>query len=261
MAPIGLADELTLESSSTSRSTFDIAWHDGRAVAWPIERDLLVRAHAAMESRLGRALPVHATLRKHIPAGGGLGGGSADAAAMLRGLGNLFALAIEEPALHALAATLGSDIPYFIDLARPGDAPPRPAIVTGLGDRIERLPTPPPRPLWLFIPPFGCDTAAVYRAFDALAPGPLREAHVRELAKARGLGPAEPLNDLAAAAEIVQPALAGIRKTLAAALGLPIHVTGSGSTLFAWPEPNADPATAAAAAEHAGTRFLPTALR
>ena len=72
------------------------------------------RAVSALEERLGRKLPVQAKLDKRIPVGGGLGGGSSDAAAMLHGLNALFQLGLGPADLAAIGAPLGSDIPFLV---------------------------------------------------------------------------------------------------------------------------------------------------
>ncbi len=224
MHAIDLADDLTV--AHASKSTFDIAWHDNTPVDWPIESDLTARAHHALEQHAARPLPTAVTLRKRIPAGGGLGGGSSDAAALLLALRDLHNLDITTAQLAALAHTLGTDIPFFID----DEQPPRPALVTGLGDHTERLPRSTAE-ITLILPPFGCPTGAVYRAFDAAPTHPCDETRVRALSHAP-IDTSILFNDLAAPAERAEPRLAELRARLARELGTPIHVSGSGSTLF-----------------------------
>jgi 4-diphosphocytidyl-2-C-methyl-D-erythritol kinase len=144
---------------------------------------------------VGRQAHVH--LVKHIPAGAGLGGGSADAAAVLRWAGCDDA---------DLAARLGADVPFCLRGGR--------ARVTGIGERLEPL-APVDRQYTLAIPPFGCSTVAVYREWDRLG-GP----H----------GPGD--NDLEAAAVAVEPRLVTWRDGLAAATGQRPKLAGSGSTWF-----------------------------
>lgn len=227
MACLDLCDRLRIERLADGRaSEFDIAWDDARPVEWRPETDLAVRAHALLEAHAGRALPVRLALRKSIPAGGGLGGGSADAASTLLVLRDLFHLDLAAPALAALASRLGSDVAFFLD----DESPPRPAIVSGLGDRIERLARASAE-LILVCPPFGCPTGAVYRAYDDSA-APLRETEVRRLAGAGAPDASSLFNDLTRPAERVEPRLAALRARLTSALGVPVHMSGSGSTLF-----------------------------
>ena len=139
----------------------------------------------------------HVRLLKRIPAGGGLGGGSADAAAVLRWAGNDDV---------ALAATLGADVPFCLRGGR--------ARVSGIGDELDPLPY-VERTFTLATPPFGCSTAAVYRAWDALG-GPT------------AAGP----NDLEPAALRVEPGLARWRERLGEATGQVPVLAGSGSTWY-----------------------------
>ncbi len=217
-------------------SEYDIAWRrkDGsrRPVGWSISTDLAARAHRAAEAAAGRPLPVRITITKSIPAGGGLGGGSSDAAAVLTGLDTLFGLGLGESGLHTLGATLGSDVAFFLD---DGRAVPRPAMVESLGERIERLPTAHAGSVvTLIVPPFGCATGAVYAAFDRLnGADPGRGLDARRVRRvAQTLDPGALFNDLAPAAIEAEPRLGEIIERVSAALGKGVHVTGSGSTLF-----------------------------
>lgn len=252
-AAVGLADDLELTPLRPGEpSRYVIEWADDAPrpspIDWPIEKDLAVRAHRLLEARAGRPLPIAMTLRKRTPVGGGLGGGSSDAAGLIRGVNDLFALGLDEPAQHALAATLGSDIAFFLDTGVPLDQPPRPALVTGLGDELRRLERVPGWAV-LILPPFGCPTGPVYRAFDAAVPPRFRVDEVFALAEAaiaRGrLDGSALFNDLARPAEAVAPDLAPLRRRVAERLGTSVHVTGSGSTLFAL-VPDADAARSAA---------------
>lgn len=229
-APIDLADEVRVERlDERASSRLDIRWSAAAPrptpIDWPIERDLAFRAHALLERESGRPLPAAITLTKRIPVGGGLGGGSSDAAATLLVLRELFTLDIDDARLRALGLALGSDAPYFLL------DPPTPAVVEGVGEIVT--PTPPVvGSLILIIPPFGCDTASVYRAFDAGPRGAFRAEAVRALARSATLDPAVLFNDLADAAEAVQPRLADLRRRAAEAARAPVHITGSGSAMF-----------------------------
>ncbi|MFN7021382.1 MAG: 4-(cytidine 5'-diphospho)-2-C-methyl-D-erythritol kinase [Phycisphaerales bacterium] len=248
--PIDLGDELTLGAlPEGAASVHDIAWHDGRAIDWPIEKDLAVRAHRAVERHVGRTLPLRLTLRKRIPTGGGLGGGSSDAAATLIGVDRLFDLRLPHAQMLALAGRLGSDVAFFLDERREGR--PRPAMVMGFGEVIERTAS-VAADVVLILPPMGCPTAEVYRAFDDAADGREsahagvpREADVRaaieEAVRTGRIDPTRLFNDLGAAAfaavpefaELVtrriHPALAGLAERHGPLIA---HMTGSGSTLF-----------------------------
>jgi 4-diphosphocytidyl-2-C-methyl-D-erythritol kinase len=145
-------------------------------------------------------------LHKRIPAGAGLGGGSADAAAVLRWAGCRDL---------RVAASLGGDVPFCLVGGR--------ARVRGIGELVEPLDASGHlgQPYTLVTPPFGVATAAVYRAWDALG-GP------------SGNGP----NDLESAALAVEPRLAAWRDRLGEATGETPVLAGSGST---WWVPGAFP--------------------
>lgn len=231
MHAIDLFDELRVTRlSERQTSRLEIAWADDAPhkspLDWPHEIDLASRAHRLLEGLAGQPLPVAISLTKRIPVGGGLGGGSSDAAAALLAINELFDLGLERAALARHAAGIGSDVAYFID-----DPPPRPAFVGGFGDRIERTPR-AEAPLLLIIPPFGCATPAVYRAYDAQGPHPLDERPVRDAAREARPDPAALRNDLVLAAERVEPRLVDVRRRVERACGLPVHMSGSGSTLF-----------------------------
>lgn len=237
MHAIDLHDDVEVRvDRSLDGPTLDARWandapvHAGEPLGWEAEDDLALRA----AKKLDAGAPLRITLRKRIPDGGGLGGGSSDAAAVLRAGNALLGLGHSPEELREIAMTLGSDVAFFIDDADPSlDAPPRPAIVGGFGDEIERLAAPSEAlAVTLAAPRFGCSTKDVYAAFDSFEPGPLREAEVRSLAM-QSPAVAKLFNDLARPAMSVQPELAALRDALVHQWQAPVHVTGSGSTLFA----------------------------
>lgn len=256
---IELHDTLTLQRlPDGSPSRFDIRWASDAPkptpIDWPIEKDLAACAHAILEKQVGRTLPIALTLDKRTPVGGGLGGGSSDAAYTLMGLNQLFDLGLVQSDIVALSAPLGSDIAYFLDM--PATLPPdrvraaaftprapRPALVTGFGETIKRSSGGNPQPVLLLIPPFGCPTGPVYQAFDRLNPKPIDEDRLMLLhAGSVGAGTGVLFNDLAAPACMVQPRLGVILSTLSSLAPLQFHITGSGSTLFTIPPASSKPA-------------------
>ena len=191
MVALSLADELVLTEGGSSGVTV-VAEPGTRAEGLGDPEDNLIsRALAAC----GRVASVRLT--KRIPVGGGLGGGSADAAAVLRWAGG---------ASPGVAARLGADVPFCVVGGR--------ARVEGVGERVMPLPF-VPRLYLLVLPPFGVDTAQVYRAWD--------EGH-REGDRAA--------NELTAAALAVEPRLAGWRDALGDLAGHAPGLAGSGSTWF-----------------------------
>lgn len=230
MVTVNLFDDLHLERLPQERtSLFATIWHADAlrrtALDWDLSKDLVYRAHERLEKFVGKALAVKCRVEKRIPVGGGLGGGSSDAAAMLRGLNELFELNLTHTDLEQLSAELGSDIPFLI---RGGSA-----LVSGLGERIESLRETPALDAVLFFPDAQCPTGAVYGAFDHLSPrAALREGRVRDLAAKLKLAPHDPFNDLTEAAKLIAPAVADDIEELCDLSDLPVHVCGSGSSLF-----------------------------
>jgi 4-diphosphocytidyl-2-C-methyl-D-erythritol kinase len=194
--------------------------------------NLAVRAAQALLDRAGgdrREAGVRITLHKRIPAGAGLGGGSADAAAVLIAADRLLELETPIAELVSMAAALGSDVPFCV---RGGAAHMR-----GRGELIEPA-TVPSLSVLIAVPRFAIATPAVYRAWDDLD-GPVS---TREVRGPHGL--AALTNDLESAAERVEPRLVGFRTRLERAAGAPAILAGSGSACAVLYE---DEATAAAA--------------
>lgn len=181
---ISLHDLLTVEAARTT------------SLEGGYEDDLVLRAQRALEAAAGRPLPARFQLRKRIPAGAGLGGGSADAAAALRGLARLHGLDCD---LAPIAAGLGADVPFLLA----GGA----AVATGRGDRLAPVEV---ARGWFALawPGLALATAAVYRAWDSVG--------------------GDGANHLARAAAAVEPKL----PEFAAMLGEGWRMTGSGSGFF-----------------------------
>jgi 4-diphosphocytidyl-2-C-methyl-D-erythritol kinase len=185
---------------------------DHRNLAFIAAEKLLVRA-----GRSGHG--VRLVLRKHIPAGGGLGGGSADAAAALLAVRRLLDVDIDDAGVLEIGAEVGSDVPVCVR----GGA----AWMRGRGERIEPVSVPSGLAFVVAIPPFRLSTPDVYRAWDELG-GPRSNRVVpapRRLASVIG----ELVNDLEPAAEALEPRLLEFRAALEATTGAPALLAGSGS--------------------------------
>src|SRR5262249_1850957 len=108
IAPVELADEVMVESAAS----FSFTCSDGSLPT--DDSNLAARAARLFGERIGRPMLVHIHLEKKIPHGAGLGGGSSDAAAVLLALNERANDALSPADLHALAAQLGSDVPFFL---------------------------------------------------------------------------------------------------------------------------------------------------
>lgn len=192
MVTVDLADRLRFEEGPTSLSMH--AARRARAEAISLGGDNLVLRALAL---LGREARIE--LDKQIPVGGGLGGGSADAGAVLRWGGGVS---------YRAAATLGADVPFCMVGGR--------AMVGGIGEEVSPLAF-ESRAFTLLVPPIFVDTASVYRAHDGLVDGSDPTAR-------------DEVNDLTAAAIAVEPRLARWRDRFAAASEQRPRLAGSGST-------------------------------
>ncbi|MGA2472566.1 MAG: 4-(cytidine 5'-diphospho)-2-C-methyl-D-erythritol kinase [Acidimicrobiales bacterium] len=190
MVSLSLADELVLTDGGSGLAVVAEPGTRAEALGGP-EDNLIGRALAVC----GRVASVRLT--KRIPVGGGLGGGSADAAAVLRWAG------CADP---EVAARLGADVPFCVVGGR--------ARVEGVGELVTPLPF-ERRDYLLVLPPFGVDTARVFRAWD-------------EGSREGGEG----ANALTAAALAVEPRLAQWRDALGDLAGSEPTLAGSGSTWF-----------------------------
>ena len=185
------------------------------------------------------------TLEKNIPTQAGLGGGSTDAAAYLRGMDRLYGLGLGREGLRALAAELGADVPFCID----GGV----AAAAGIGERLT--PVESHLPLWLVItkPKAGCSTPAMYRRIDEMGESLRQRFTTQEVAKALEKGDLAGLcGSLYNVFEEVTalPELSEIRQELRRSGALAAMMTGSGSAVFGiFPEEAAAKAAAEKMAE------------
>lgn len=211
MVSISLADRIRVEpADELAFACDDPAVPGGR-------ENIMVRAAERLAAQARVEPRARITLQKRTPVGGGLGGGSADAAVTLRLLAQLWRIDADTARLERLAAELGSDVPFFVTGGQ--------ADVTGRGEIVTPVPDAPPAELLLLVPPFSVSTAAVYRAQAgrfALAPG-------LEVASPdhRGyLGP----NDLASAVLATEPRMQAYLES-AAGLTADCAISGSGATI------------------------------
>ncbi len=152
MAPITLCDSLEIEPASK------FEFHcDEPALAG--EDNLVVRATRLFFSETNREPKVGLTLRKEIPHGAGLGGGSSDAAAALRGLNRFFDAGLSRERLSTLAAQLGSDVSFFLNETA--------AICRGRGEIVTPAALPEPLSLLLLKPEFGIPSSWAYSRWQA----------------------------------------------------------------------------------------------
>ncbi|HEV3309509.1 MAG TPA: 4-(cytidine 5'-diphospho)-2-C-methyl-D-erythritol kinase [Chloroflexota bacterium] len=150
MQTVSLYDDLTLSTTSHPR---------GRAV--PADEDafwLVSRGIETMREQQPDASPIEHEVTKRIPAAAGLGGGSSDCAAAMRGTGTLLELALDDAAMVALAASIGSDVPFFLFGGT--------ALVEGRGELVTPLDDTPKRWFLLARQSDPVPTAKVFSEFS-----------------------------------------------------------------------------------------------
>lgn len=198
----------------------------------PPRANLALRAAELLRSLYSVATGASVELDKRIPVAAGLGGGSSDAAAVLRGLSHLWRLDLDDAALAALGAELGSDVPFFIYAGT--------ALAEGRGERLTPLPDAPAADIVL-LPGSGADDKTG-RLFALLRPADFDEGAAGvDLAAALERGdvcsPADLdgryRNSFDRAAAVAFAGMAERRAALAAATGHPARLAGAGPSLFA----------------------------
>lgn len=226
MQEIELADTLVMEPAREISLRVD-------PPVVPAGEDNLVLRAARLLREYGRVRQGAAIgLRKRIPVGAGLGGGSADAAATLAGLSGLWGLHLDLDTLQELGARLGSDIPFCLT----GGS----ALVTGRGETVKPLAPLPAADLLLVKPSFAVSTAGIYRLWDewGLSGGAGTPAMLTAVAggdwRAVALYTA---NDLEKVTCVLHPEIAAVKRDLAAAGARAVLMSGSGPALFSlWPD-------------------------
>lgn len=223
-ARLALADELVVERRGAPGVTVEVEGAD----CGPDENNLAVRAARLALTQLRDAFGVHLTLRKRIPVGAGLGGGSSDAAAALQGVNALAGNAIPGHELFQMAARLGADVPFCAS----GHAL---ALAWGHGERLIGLPPLKPAPVLLVSPAIAVRTGEAYGWVDGARQGMGRRGAVAlDLAALSGWGSIGRMsgNDFEAPVFARHPEVRAAFEALARTHPLLCRMSGSGSTVF-----------------------------
>ena len=221
---ISLYDEVEIKHAE---SGFELVVEPEDAEIGPSEKNTIYKAHKLLAETTGNELPVRVRLRKRIPAGAGLGGGSSDAAATLVGLNGIFALGLSEIELKEVGLKVGADVPFCIEGGT--------ALGRGVGEVLSPLPLPPPHHLVVAKPAVGAGTARIYRAYDecpgeskpSVAPvvEALREGSLGALVKGFG-------NDLARVTKDLVPEVQRLEEELLRAGALGVAMSGTGTVVY-----------------------------
>ena len=221
---ISLYDEVEIEHAKRG---FELMVEPEDAETGPPEKNTVYKAHKLLAESAGGELPVRVRLRKRIPTGAGLGGGSSDAAATLVGLNEIFGLGLSETELKEVGLKIGADVPFCIGGGT--------ALGRGVGEVLSTLPAPPPHYLVVAKPAAGAGTARIYRVYDerpgeskpSVAPvvEALRAGDLGALAK--GLG-----NDLARVTKGLVPEVQRLEEELLRVGALGAVMSGTGTAVY-----------------------------
>jgi 4-diphosphocytidyl-2-C-methyl-D-erythritol kinase len=224
MQSISLSDEIEIERIAEG---FEFTFEPEGAEIGPPERNTAYVAWKSLQRLTGGVLPASVRLRKWIPVGAGLGGGSADAAAVLVGLNQLFDLGLRADELREVGARVGADVPFCISGGT--------ALGEGVGEMLTTLPGPPTQHLVLAKPHRSADTGEIYRAHDAAGAesarcvepvvSALQSRSLRDLAASVG-------NDLTSVTSDLVPEVAALERELLAREALGAAMSGSGTAVY-----------------------------
>jgi 4-diphosphocytidyl-2-C-methyl-D-erythritol kinase len=221
-----VCDRLTLQPGAELALTVEgpTAAHAGA-----LADNLVIKAARALGERVAELKTGQFTLRKELPAGAGLGGGSADAAAALRLLARANELALSDPRLHDAARVTGADVPVCLD--------PRPRVMRGIGEILSEPLALPVLPAVLVHPGVPVATKGVFEGLR-LKPGERRDVAplpaLKDLDRSGLLDLLEQHgNDLERPAIAIEPAIAAVETALRQAAGCRLaRMSGSGSACF-----------------------------
>ena len=214
--PMRLCDSLNIRVSDKPYNTLTV---NGLQIDGDVEDNLVMRA-----SRLVETPPVHITLDKCIPTGAGLGGGSSDAAATLRGLNDLFELGLEAPDMRELLLTLGADCPFFVE-----DIP---QFVEGIGEILTPyfLPLPTHGKILVLVKP--AVSVSTREAYANIRPRTAEPTVLRALRYPLSEWRNVLHNDFEESVFAAYPEIRGIKEALYEAGAVYAQMSGSGSAVF-----------------------------
>ena len=190
----------------------------------PSEENIVYRAAQLILKRSRRAQPISIRIKKNIPMGGGLGGGSSDAAATLVGLNCLFKLRLSIAMLKKMALSLGADTPFFIQS--------RPARARGIGERLRPLSHLPRFWAVIIYPGFPVATAWVYENLGVKLTKPIVNTSITPSLKSLDGLTRQLQNDLEGVTLKRYPKIGILKQKLLREGALGVLMSGSGSSVF-----------------------------
>lgn len=219
LVPLDLCDSLELEPSARDGIELEVSGAELASDA----SNLAARAAKLACAALGFPPRLRIRLRKRIPVAAGLGGGSSDAAAVIRGVERLAGKSLPLRERHELALRLGADVPFFLD--------PRPALGCGIGAELAPLAGVPEMWWVLMAFPFQVSTAQAYAEAGAELTLPRDESSIAALLGPSGLLSSPP-NDLERVAVRHHPEIVAAREALERVGAMITGMSGSGPTVY-----------------------------
>ena len=218
-APIDLFDTIEIEESSVFSITTE-----GISENIPTEKNIIFKAYSALQNYVGQELPkFDVRIRKSIPSGAGLGGGSSNAAAFLKFLNGYCKLDLSLAQLVEIASKVGSDVPFFV-LGKP-------AVIKGLGEKTEPVHLPQTDDFFVLVnPEIHVNTGLAYSLFDKFYPNCDTKNRVPEHFSWKN---EDIFNDFEEIVFAEFPEIARVKAELEAAGAHKVFMSGSGSTLIA----------------------------
>ena len=219
MQTVSLCDTVRVEAVRAAETAIAVKTDKGYLPA--DERNTAYKAAAAFLKAAGMTADIRIAIQKRIPVGAGLGGGSADAAAVLRALDLLLHAGLTAEAMNQLAASVGADVPFALH----GGC----AVAEGIGDRLTHLPVMTELPMVLCKPRPSASTKAIFEKLDAagVTAHPDTEGAVRAIRSNDRLG-----NVLEPVTSAIRPVVSEIRRSLLQAGALGVCMTGTGTAVF-----------------------------
>lgn len=221
---VSLADELAIEPAPGG--VLELSGDDP-SIAWD-RTNLIYRAARLLQGAGGAAKGVRIAVRKSVPAGRGLGGGSSNAAATLLALNGMWGLGLNLAELARLARGLGADVPFFLKGGL--------CLGEDIGDRLTPIPDLAPLPCLLLFPAFPISTPSIYAGVDASLTSPAKDSKIVRFLESGDLGLLE--NDLERVIFRAHPELERWIRFFRAQGALLSQVSGSGSAVYGlFPDP------------------------
>ena len=223
MQSISLADEMEIEKTAEG---FELLVEPEETDVGAPEKNTAYRAWLLLCEEVGEELPARVRLFKKIPSGAGLGGASADAAAVLVGINELFGLGFSTEKLQRIGVRVGADVPFCVSGGT--------ALGEGIGEILTPLPAPPAHALLVAKPERGAETAQIYGSYDEQ---PARSTSITPILEALRSGSLGTLsdsldNDLAHITKNFVPEVAEYEKKLLEEGALGACMSGTGTAVY-----------------------------